>query len=581
MADKTQKRRGRTGVMPRLALLVVVSVVALRAQEPPAASAVPAAVAPASQNESETETIARCLRDLRSSDVEARRRAAMIIGKYQVPVAQEAVLECLRDPDAVVRRSALVSLTEDDRMVSPAARQEVFRLLGDPDVHIRRIASSMLGEISVGLGQVVVIPGRPGPQRPVAPVPPGAAGNAAAAENREALLAVRALNEALGDEDASVRRNVLSAARFYPGVLDRARLERFFSDPSVEIRVLALQAYAFLAGPEDERVDALLPLLDDADPRVREELARTGARLGGAGTAILKTLSRDAVLGVRIEAVRLYAAQQDPAALPLLLDLIRDETVPVDERAQLLRVLNVYPDAAGPVYDALADTGPAALRATAIRMLGTGRIAGAKERGVVFFIDCLDDDSDAVVQAAGAVLQQRQDELSAAGLRQLLQKRNPEARKLALRCTAQLAPEVAGELLLDACLDDSVPVRQQALQLLVARQVPGWRDLLMVSLEDSNAAIQQTAAEGLMRAVREPAVREALTSYAERCTEPYLKQRLEQLLAAHLPPLPGQPRQRTVPGQPVAPGGEQVQPPVPIQPLPARPPPRRRVAPRR
>ena len=397
-------------------------------------------------------------------------------------------------------------------------------------------------------------------------------------------MAAQALNEALGDDDASVRRNVLSAARFYPGVLDRARLERFFSDPSVEIRVLALQAYASLAGPEDERVDALLPLLDDADPRVREELARTGARLGAAGTAILKTLSRDAVLGVRIEAVRLYAAQQDPEALPLLTDLIRDETVPVDERAQLLQVLNVYPNAAGPVYDELADNGPAALRATAIRMLGTGRIAGAKERGVAFFIDCLDDDSDAVVQAAGAVLQQRQGELSTAALRQLLQKRNPEARKLALRCTAQLTPEEAGELLLDACLDESVPVRQQALQLLVARQIPDWRDILMVSLEDSNAAIQQTAAEGLMRAVREPAVRAALTSYLERCTEPYLKQRLEQLLAARLPPLPGQPRQRTVPGQPAVPappGGEQVQPPVPIQPLPVRPPARRRVVPRR
>ncbi|MDD4540388.1 MAG: HEAT repeat domain-containing protein [Lentisphaeria bacterium] len=571
MADMTQKRHGTRGVLAgRLALpllLMLVGVVALRAQELPTAPGAPVAVVPAaSQNESEAETIARCLRDLRSSDVEARRRAAMIIGKYRVPAAQEAVLACLRDPDAVVRRSALVSLTEEDRMISPAARQEVFRLLSDPDVHIRRIASSMLGEISVGLGRVVVIPGRPGPLRPGVPAPPAMAADA---ENREALLAARALNEALGDDDASVRRNVLSAARFYPGVLDRARLERFFSDPSVEIRVLALQAYASLAGPEDERVDALLPLLEDADPRVREELARTAARLGAAGTAILKTLSRDGVLGVRIEAVRLYAAQQDPAALPLLIALIRDEAVPVDERAQLLRVLNVYPAAAGPVYDELADNGPAALRATAIRMLGTGRITGTKERSLAFFIDCLDDDSDAVVQAAGAVLQQRQDELSAAALRQLLLKRNPEARKLALRCTARLTPEEAGELLLDACLDDSVPVRQQALQLLVARQIPDWRDILMVSLEDSNAAIQQTAAEGLMRAVREPAVRTALTSYLERCTEPYLKQRLEQLLAARLPPVPG------------AIGGERVQPPVRIQPLPARPPVRRRVVPRR
>jgi HEAT repeat protein len=204
----------------------------------------------------------------------------------------------------------------------------------------------------------------------------------------------------------------------------------------------------------------------------------------------------------------------------------------------------------------------------------------------------LDDDADAVVQAAGVVLQQRQRELSAAALRQLLQKRNPEARKLALRCTANLTPDEAGELLLDACLDESVPVRQQALQLLGARQIPGWRDILLLSLEDSNAAIQQTAAEGLMRAVREPVVRGALTSYLERCTDPYLRQRLEMLLATRLPPRPGDVQTQSQPASPrqvqpvpqAAPlTGEQVQPQPRPQSLPqrTRPLPRRRVPPRR
>ncbi|NMA47568.1 MAG: hypothetical protein GX945_13495 [Lentisphaerae bacterium] len=591
MADKTQKLHGMRSVVTHLALLFLLLGIATAHAQQAAAPAAPAPI-PA-QNESEEETIARCLRDLRSSDVEARRRAAMVIGKYQAPVAQEAVLACLRDPDALVRRSALVSLTEEDRMLSPAARWEVFRLLGDPDVHIRRIASSMLGEISVGMGRVLLMPSQPGPRRPRTPVAPGADGKAVTgSEEQAALFAAQALNEALGDEDASVRRNVLSAARFYPGVLDRARLERFFLDPSVEIRVLALQAYASLPGPEEERIDALQPLLTDADPRVRGELARTAARLGAAGTAILQTLARDEVLAVRIEAVRLYAAQQIPEALPLVIELIHDETVPVDDRAQLLRVLSVYPDAAGPVYDELADSGPAALRAIAIRQLGMGQFTGVKGRSLAFYIDCLDDDADAVVQAAGVVLQQRQRELSAAALRQLLQKRNPEARKLALRCTANLTPDEAGELLLDACLDESVPVRQQALQLLGARQIPGWRDILLLSLEDSNAAIQQTAAEGLMRAVREPVVRGALTSYLERCTDPYLRQRLEMLLATRLPPRPGDVQTQSQPASPrqvqpvpqAAPlTGEQVQPQPRPQSLPqrTRPLPRRRVPPRR
>lgn len=494
---------------------------------------------PPQQMESEAETIARCLRDLRSKDVETRRRAAMIIGKYQVPEAQAAVITCLRDPDAAVRRTALVSLTEEGQLLEAAARLEVFRLLSDPDVHIRRIASSMLGELSIGMRRGLL-------QLQMSPTQAmdDAAKKRLAAESLEAQWTARVLNDALVDEDASVRRNVLLAAQYYPGMFEPARLEAFFTDPSVEMRVLALRAYGGLPGPEEPRLAALEPLLNDDDPRVREELARNAARLGAVGTGILRKLAQDPVLAVRVEAVRLYAAQQDPAALPLLMASIRDDAVPLAQRLSLLQTLSVFPNEAGPLYDALLEEGPAALRAVAMRMLATGRFAGAKERSVGFYIDCLDADSDVVVQAAATVLQQRQRDLTAAALQQLLQKRNPEARKLALRCTATLSTEEAAELLMDACLDESVPVRQQALQLLVARQIAGWRELLLASLEDSNPAIRQTAAEGLMRAVREPAVRDALTSYLERCSDPHLKLRLERLLATRLPPLPVPPTQQ-------------------------------------
>ena len=37
--------------------------------------------------ETEAQTVAKCLRDLKSDDVDARRRAAMIIGKYRTPAA--------------------------------------------------------------------------------------------------------------------------------------------------------------------------------------------------------------------------------------------------------------------------------------------------------------------------------------------------------------------------------------------------------------------------------------------------------------------------------------------------------------
>ncbi|MBO7620227.1 MAG: HEAT repeat domain-containing protein, partial [Victivallales bacterium] len=114
-----------------LSMLILVAAMAVgRAQE-----AQPAETA----RETEEQTIAKCLRDLKSDDVDARRRAAMVIGKYRTLATEMAVIQCLRDPDRQVRQSALVSLTEE-RFLPAAARMDVFRLLLDSDVHIRRLA---------------------------------------------------------------------------------------------------------------------------------------------------------------------------------------------------------------------------------------------------------------------------------------------------------------------------------------------------------------------------------------------------------------------------------------------------------
>ena len=137
--------------------------------------------------ETEAQTIAKCLRDLKSDDVEARRRAAMVIGKYRTPAAEAAIIQCLRDPDRQVRQSALVSLTEE-RFLPATARMDVFRLLLDPDVHIRRLASAIIPEASgVMIRGPVQIRGNTIIQ---------AGGRRTDSENDEALLI---LNQALDD----------------------------------------------------------------------------------------------------------------------------------------------------------------------------------------------------------------------------------------------------------------------------------------------------------------------------------------------------------------------------------------------
>ena len=78
--------------------------------------------------ESEAETISKCLEDLNSKSVDIRKRAILILGKYSNSLARNAIIRSLKDPDADIRRSALVSLTERSPL-PPNSRDSILRLL--------------------------------------------------------------------------------------------------------------------------------------------------------------------------------------------------------------------------------------------------------------------------------------------------------------------------------------------------------------------------------------------------------------------------------------------------------------------
>ena len=56
-----------------------------------------APAAPAAGHETEEQTVARCLAEMASPDVLARRRAILVLGKYENPQAERALLHALRD----------------------------------------------------------------------------------------------------------------------------------------------------------------------------------------------------------------------------------------------------------------------------------------------------------------------------------------------------------------------------------------------------------------------------------------------------------------------------------------------------
>jgi len=459
-------------------------------------------VAQEAPRETEQETIARCLQELKSTDVALRRRAILLAIKYDTPEVEQAVIASLQDSDEQVRQAALVSLTED-RVIPQAARTPLFRLLRDPSVHIRRIASSMLPEAMgvalrgpVAFGARIRVGGGRTPEE-------------------EAELA-ECLNAGLMDSDASVRKNVLRAARYYSGSLDATGLATFFQDPDPEMRTLALDCFSRAEGTGKEKAAIIAPLVKDPEIPVRQTLVRVADELFPDGEKLLNELAEDPVVEVSCPAVLAMSRAHLPGAFPKLAAKIRDATVPVRLRNTLANQLRIYPDKARPLLEELLAGKAEELRVTALRLLSSGAFGDLSLAGLK---KLLEDDSSVVRKQALIPLRKLLDKPRLADLRPLLNSRFPDVRSFALGQLAHCPHEEdVSQEVLDACLDDSAVVRIAAFRILAMRRMEQAQEILVASLQDESREIQDAAATTLLMLPPNEDIRAALAKWlsAER-----------------------------------------------------------------
>jgi len=482
----------------------------------PGARALPGAQTNAREegHETEAQTIAKCLADLKQDDVALRRRAAMVLGKYSVPVAQAAMVGCLGDPDDVVRQSALVALSEQ-RALPPGVQKPVIRLLVDPNVHIRRIASSLLRDV-LGRARFRTIAVRPGQVRR----PPSLLD----AESRDLL------NRALDDEDVIIKKNVLSLHSLAGGFLEKERLQKCFAEGDREVRVLALRAYCTTTNLAQEGAPTVLaPLVSDPDPVVREEVVRALERSGKHGVPLLRRLADDPEPSVRLPAIQRLVLSRDEGAFERLEKAVADEGAPVQDRKRLVRYLHfLEPVKRAEVLTQLAGEGPPIpVRAEAIRLLGALRDHGAPP---ALFLELLDSPSAEIRKAAVRALQQQGPRIKPDHVAQLFASEHVDVRRAALMLVHVLPAEQGADLLVDACLDDDVQVRCTAIQQACLGAVPSWQLLLGQSLKDPSIEIQRAAANALLGR-NDAESRRLLTEYLPNCESPELARHIRLQLA--------------------------------------------------
>lgn len=464
-------------------------------------------------------TLEQCRAELQADQpVELRRRAVLVAGKYLVPAASELLGQCLLDPDAVVRRNALVSIGEEAFHLR-ANRVGVLQCLRDDDVNIRRLASSLLDEVLRGLRVV-----RP---EQAAELPP------------EQVAAF--LNAALADEDAEVRRNVLATLQDVPVALSGAALAPFLEESASSTVILAITPYLMSDADAAAKCAALRPLASRPEREVRLALAEALAASAPSPEfeALFRTLAQDELPEVRSCALAalLPMAPADDTLVAAVRQLLTDAGVAAESRVRLVEALRGFPPQRawallGPLLDRsqpepvrLAVWQQLLFRKELQEELATGRLLG----------DFAGESSAALRRIQLSVLRRRQDALSSDDLARLQESAFADVRRSALSLSGKLSEDERIELIFSALLDEDESVRLEAVRLVASLRPPEWKQLLCDSLEESGE-VASAAARGLLPVAKSDAqVAAALRRYLPRCRDASLRRQLQERVLKNSP----------------------------------------------
>lgn len=268
------------------------------------------------------------LENLKDSDPVVRQAAAWKLGELEDPRAVEGLLERLEDESPAVRGVAAWALGE---IKDSRALPRLTLCLGDPDPYVREMAVLALGEIenplalsgllkavgdeedAVKLAAVWSLGELDGEEAESALCDLATRSNraeiraraASALGGRRSSVARRTLRLCLADPDPRVRIGVLSSwAHFLESVTPTLR-SVFREDPSVRVRLEALDIARELPNRlRAELAPELRSLLKSSDSREKRNAARELGRLGDeAAVPSLLLLLRDPDPGTRTAAI--------------------------------------------------------------------------------------------------------------------------------------------------------------------------------------------------------------------------------------------------------------------------------------
>ena len=450
-------------------------------------------------HESESETIAKCLQDLKSDSVEVRKRAVLILGKYSNPLAVKAIIKSLNDQDSGIRRSALVSLTE--KPLTRDAVEPMLKMVGDSDVHIRRIASSYIPEVMRGYRLPRHLLRNIGDLKKWSP------------GLREVI------SQSFHDSDPIVRKNMMTHHHYFKDFLTGETLKKLLNDPDRDVRILALNASVNLFRG-DELVETVAFLSSDPDPAVRRRLTEIlGNTRNKTATKILEMLAEDQDFDISTEAYIALFRQPDFSHYSELRKRLENPQI---KSKTISKIIHLFPimgneDGANALRELLKHPDPT-LRKSALKVYGQ---SFRKDSDVDIFIELMNDPSKAIRETAALSLLQLR-KVDVGHVETLVTSSYPDVRYTALTISAKLSASERKVILLELILDEVVEIRLRALGEMIRHNVDGWTLIAQQTLTDDSVEIQKETITLLLQN-RSKASEAVLVDFARTTDNPSLK----------------------------------------------------------
>lgn len=436
-------------------------------------------------------TIDRAIVDLQSGTPEIRKGAVMLLGKYEVTEARNAVLGALSDLDAAVRFAAVVSVLERRSFESVAAIEAVMHTLDDSEVDIRRTVSTSIGRLAGIRSQILnrqrlqLNRAQLG-QLPMLPLP----------------IQLKIVNAFL-DTDVVVRRNMISRFNYLGINMPEEVFARLLQDEDLEVRSTVLPLAARYLN-FSLFVEKAAVVASDESPILRLSLIRElYPRSALKPIPLLQTLTEDADPEVATAAeLQLFNNAPDLQLYKSLVERFEKGNLNANQREELVQLVARLEETEerDRFLMQFLETSEEALRVVATRhFFNLGLVEVYSEK----LVSLLEDPSINVRSQVVSHYSRYRDEIQSSDLAIWLESEFTDVRLALVRLATGLPHEEAGGLLFDLLLDDETDVRVAALNMYSRLRLDGFEKILEMTLRDESVTIQKRAVQNILQLMGE------------------------------------------------------------------------------